>query len=448
MKNLLKLMSSLLLMAAFATATVSCSKDDNEQVSATGITVEPATFTIHTGDKHTLSAIVLPENTQDRTVTWSSSAANIVAVDANTGEITGIAIGSAIITAATVNGKTATSSVSVIPSVYAAGTDTDGNNKLVAVLWKNGVASKLESDEYISGASSVFVTDNNDVYIAGKMSTDASDKAIVTVWKNGVIHQKWTDGTKEVEVRSIAVSGNNIYVAGAEKNEAGFFEAVLWENGVKKRLTQGIDEDAYAYSVFASGNDVYVTGGEYFRFYNSRKYAAVLWKNGVKQILADTSIYHSEAHSVFVSGNDVYAAGQISSRIPDLNEWGLATVWKNGEMQKLTNAIDNTAIARSVFVLGNDVYVAGEEFFPDGTSGANVATLWKNGVKQSLDNISNETIAFTVFAFGNDVYVGGVQDDEEPGEDTEDKLRAILWTNGEKQQLSDKKSIVTSVFVK
>jgi hypothetical protein len=444
MKKLSKIMSNLLLAAAFTLAIISCGDDDPAPAIVMEITVEPATLNLYRGDKHTLTASISPNDTKDKTVTWSSSDANIVSVDANTGEITGVSLGTATITAAMTNGKTATSSVTVIHSVYAAGGDTNANNKYVAVLWKNGIAHKLGADTRESLAMSVFVTENNDVYVAG-MESNENDKPVITVWKNGVRHQKLTDGTKEVDVRSVYVSSNDVYVAGAEKNEAGFFEAALWKNGNKQRLTNGIDEDGYAYSVFVSGSDVYVAGFEYYKldnYPNSHFNIALLWKNGVKETLND-STYASEAHSVYVSGNNVYVAGATYKLF--LGEGGdFATVWKNGEMQRL-NA---SSIARSVCVSDGDVYAAGEEFFSDGlTGGANVATLWKNGVKQSLDNISNETSATTVYAFGNDVYVGGFQNEEEPNEDTEE-LRAALWTNGVKRIFSTKKSVIASVFVK
>jgi uncharacterized protein YjdB len=82
-------------------------------IEANSVTVTPATLILEVGATQTLSASVEPDNAPDKTVTWSSSDANIAEVNASTGEVTAKAAGWATITAATTNGKTATSTVTV-----------------------------------------------------------------------------------------------------------------------------------------------------------------------------------------------------------------------------------------------------------------------------------------------------------------------------------------------
>jgi uncharacterized protein YjdB len=78
------------------------------------VTIDNADFELEAGSTRTLTATVKPDNATDKTVTWTSSATNIAAVDAATGEVRGIATGVAAITA-TAGDKSATCNVTIIP---------------------------------------------------------------------------------------------------------------------------------------------------------------------------------------------------------------------------------------------------------------------------------------------------------------------------------------------
>lgn len=68
--------------------------------------------TLEEGGETTLTATVLPANAANRTVAWSSSAPSVASVDEN-GKVTAKSAGTAVITAATVNGKTASCTFTV-----------------------------------------------------------------------------------------------------------------------------------------------------------------------------------------------------------------------------------------------------------------------------------------------------------------------------------------------
>lgn len=74
----------------------------------------PASITIGQGDIYEMEATVLPENTFDKAVTWSSSN-KLVAYVSNAGIVTGIGVGTAIITA-TCGDVTATCEVAIKPA--------------------------------------------------------------------------------------------------------------------------------------------------------------------------------------------------------------------------------------------------------------------------------------------------------------------------------------------
>ena len=68
------------------------------------VSLDKTSLQIPIGSKATLTAIILPENATVKDVIWSSSNPSIATVGSITGEITGIAAGSTVITATTVDG--------------------------------------------------------------------------------------------------------------------------------------------------------------------------------------------------------------------------------------------------------------------------------------------------------------------------------------------------------
>ena len=85
----------------------------NPAVPVQSVSLDKTTLSLNVGDNATLVATVLPENADDKTVTWSSSNTAVATVDAN-GKVTAVAAGEAVITVTTTDGaKTATCTVTV-----------------------------------------------------------------------------------------------------------------------------------------------------------------------------------------------------------------------------------------------------------------------------------------------------------------------------------------------
>ena len=76
---------------------------DQENILATGIQLDKSELTLEEGEETALNATVTPENASDREVVWTSSDEKIAAV--KEGMVKAIAEGSAVITAATRDGK-------------------------------------------------------------------------------------------------------------------------------------------------------------------------------------------------------------------------------------------------------------------------------------------------------------------------------------------------------
>jgi formylglycine-generating enzyme required for sulfatase activity len=111
MKQKLNFMANLLLTAAFAAVFASCGEDKPESVPATSVAFNRTTLTLAVGGAETLTATVAPDNATDKRLTWTSSAPEVATV--TDGVVRAVTKGTATITAATANDKTATCAVTV-----------------------------------------------------------------------------------------------------------------------------------------------------------------------------------------------------------------------------------------------------------------------------------------------------------------------------------------------
>lgn len=84
-------------------------------IHATGVSITPATAKINIFTTRQLTANILPSNTTNKNIIWDSNDTSVATVN-STGIVTAVAAGTTTISATTVNGgKTATSSITVIP---------------------------------------------------------------------------------------------------------------------------------------------------------------------------------------------------------------------------------------------------------------------------------------------------------------------------------------------
>lgn len=122
-ENIAKVSNGTVTGVGVGTATITIkTKDGHEEtfevtvseVEVESISLEKTTLTVGVG--RTSEALVVtftPSNATNKTIEWSSNSTTVATVDKNTGVITGVAEGTATITATSANGKTATCSVTV-----------------------------------------------------------------------------------------------------------------------------------------------------------------------------------------------------------------------------------------------------------------------------------------------------------------------------------------------
>ena len=159
--------------------------DDPPFVFVNGITLDKSSITVTVGNTDTLTPTVTPSNASDPSVVWESSDERVAKVDEN-GVVTAIAIGTATITAMTLDGGfTATCEVTVAPTpvVHVTGVTLDKNSitlnvnetdTLAATILPNDAADK--SVTWSSSNPSVATVDSN-----GIVTAVAAGNATITV---------------------------------------------------------------------------------------------------------------------------------------------------------------------------------------------------------------------------------------------------------------------------
>ena len=127
-----------------------------QTVAVTGVSLYPTSLTLTEGDSETLAATVAPANATDKTVTWSTSDANIATV--SNGQVTAIAKGSATITVKTTDGnKTATCEVTVNPKPkYTVTWDVNGDPSVKTQVTKGSKPTFPATPESCDDESDTF----------------------------------------------------------------------------------------------------------------------------------------------------------------------------------------------------------------------------------------------------------------------------------------------------
>ena len=165
--------------------TASCTVTvEKKLIPITEVCLDKSSATLPEGETTALTATVLPENTTDsKNVSWSSSNSEVAIVDAN-GTVTAKSAGTAIITATSENGKTASCTVTVNKKdTYTGLRDVDGqlkyfNNGNIDTTY-TGFADYEGNRYYVSNGivdttyTSLILDNENWVYIEnGKVNSD------------------------------------------------------------------------------------------------------------------------------------------------------------------------------------------------------------------------------------------------------------------------------------
>jgi hypothetical protein len=131
--------------------------------------------------------------------------------------------------------------------VYVAGYqqfNTANGGKYIATLWKNGAVTLLGNASNNSYATGVTVKNNN-VYVAAY--ENISGVNVARVWKNNAILTTLSNGSIDEHTSSIFVTNQeDVYVAGYSGNINSGIQAKYWKNAVSHTNNSG----TYAWGIF------------------------------------------------------------------------------------------------------------------------------------------------------------------------------------------------------
>ena len=207
-------------------------------IEAESVSLSQTTAAIKIGESVTLTATVAPDNTTDKTVTWSSSAPTIASVDAS-GKVTALAVGSATITSTTTNGMTATCAVevklieaeSVTLSQTTATLTVDDNLTLTAT-----VAPDNATDKAVTWSSSAPTIASVDA--SGKVTALAVGTTTITATTTNGKTATCAVEVKPIEAESVTLSqttanlkvGDNLTLTATVTPATTTDKAVTWSS--------------------------------------------------------------------------------------------------------------------------------------------------------------------------------------------------------------------------
>lgn len=397
--------------------TGTCSIHVKKDLRLKGIALSKSELEVTMGKTEELEVVFTPADAENKNVTWDSSD-NSVATVSSSGEVKGLDVGEATITATSEEGGfKATCKVKVLavlkPGVYwvqnrylyrdgedlntpvAFGVSIDPIGDMyycsmhrtnVSNTWHifwNGVPY-LRFDENCNGTYSTsgggyyFIPDYNtdhSVLRTLKIDPKAGEIKDIEVYR-GPAHSFWINDMA-------ADSKGNLYLAGYIKNSEGCYTATLWkidpnDNVTKTSLSSGTSKSVESVDAVAlnKNGDVFclVWDGSYG--YDGYCYL-YLYKNGKKQYLVTSkcSRQYTQCCDMAVHGNDVYILVNEYDGLSASNEKTFKNqVYKNkNALYNLKNGVDVYSMDIAVTSKG-DVYCSGYE------NGKNTQYyIWKNG---------------------------------------------------------------------
>ena len=186
-------------------------KVSNANVAAESVTLDESEISLTVGGNKALTATVLPEDATNKNVSWLSSDEAVAKVD-NSGLVTGIAAGEAVITVTTEDGGfTAECTVKVTEAVIAVESVSLDKSELDLTVGSGYTLNAKVLPENATDKTVTWSSDNEDVATVdenGKVTAKAAGTAKITV--------KTNDGAKEAEctVKVTEASGETVAVTG------------------------------------------------------------------------------------------------------------------------------------------------------------------------------------------------------------------------------------------
>lgn len=158
-------------------------KDNSSTVYLEGIKISEESIELDNGESKTLSVTITPSNATDKSCSWASSDTGVVQVDSESGRVTAVGVGEAIVTVTT------------------NGTDEWGNRLSASCKVKVNSAIRLSGAPYVEvGKTSELILDYPSSMVIESREWFSSDNSRATVDERGVVTavaDTYSQSTKE-----------------------------------------------------------------------------------------------------------------------------------------------------------------------------------------------------------------------------------------------------------
>ena len=101
---------------------------------------------------------------------------------------------------------------------------------IVPIIWTNGVKTFLPVVADTQVMDLKVAVENNDVYVVG-VETNSNNKMSIVLWKNGV-QSRFSEPANYVQIEQLIVDNGNVYVLGKEYTADLVDKYKYWKNGV------------------------------------------------------------------------------------------------------------------------------------------------------------------------------------------------------------------------
>lgn len=242
-------------------ALLSCQDKEQAEVPVTNVSVTPSSLEINIGDSKALTATVTPSNATNPKVSWTSSNPSVATVSAD-GNVSGMAEGSAVITAKAEN-KTGTCTVNVSKPFIGVQSVTLNKSTLPLV--------EGESETLIATVKPDYATDKT-------VTWSTSSEAVATVDQNGKVTAvkagtatitakagektaacEVTVSAKYIAVETVTLNKNTLPLVEGESET--LIATVKPDNATDKTVTWSTSNEAVA-TVDQNGKVTATGGGE------------------------------------------------------------------------------------------------------------------------------------------------------------------------------------------
>lgn len=216
-------------------------------VSVIGVELDKTNLSLNVGETETIIASVNPTEAQNKAVTWKSSNESVVTVD-NNGVITGVNVGTAVITITTDDGNfTADCSVTVTKSIMAVtGISLDKNNTIINVGRTEDLVATVTPDN-ATNQKIIWSSNNEEIAIVdetGRVTGINEGKTTITVTTDEGEYSAYctVEVTAELPEKDLlSLEKNNEFLPKLSKEKNNRF-IIKYKDSKKKQGNQALTE--------------------------------------------------------------------------------------------------------------------------------------------------------------------------------------------------------------